>query len=187
MRFAAGMGIVLTLLVPVAVCAQGPRVLDENPYYLRSDPRLQVRLNLDSDHPRLGDIVATLHDATGLVLTVDEGLGNHNPDFGSIQHSKSGYRAWQLMEMVARKGLQNGYWEKTSGGYRLKAEASRPSVTSSPRPNKERDPSEFRSGLVSAMAVLVVGLVVMLALRVRRQLRTATSPREGSGGPTSAR
>src|SRR5262245_49297407 len=113
MRFAAGMVLVLTTLVVSAATARGQEVLEENPYYLRSDPQLQVRLNLDTERPKLAHIVAKLRDATGLELTVDESLSDHDPDFDSIQPSQNGYRAWQLMELVAEKDLQSGYWEKT--------------------------------------------------------------------------
>jgi hypothetical protein len=181
MRFVAGT--VLVLIVS-ASSAPGQRVLDENPFYLRSDERLQVRLNVDAEHPKLAQIVAKLRDATKLELVVDETLNNHDPDFGHIQPSKSGYFAWQLMEMVAKKDLQRGYWEKTSGGYRLRGGFV---VPPSPRPKEAPEQqSALSSALIISLGVLVASLfALLLARRMKRQLQTVTSEGHGPVGPIS--
>src|ERR1700687_3879965 len=107
----------LTLLLVGAGQSPGQKVLDENPYYLRSDPRLQVTLNVESRTPTIAQIIASLREATGLDLTVDPSLQNHQPDYGVLQHSQRGFHAWQLMEMVAQRNMERGYWDKTDKGY----------------------------------------------------------------------
>lgn len=142
------------------------KVLEENPYYLRADESLQVSFNLETDRPKLLQIVAKLREATGLEIGVASNLADHDPDFGKIQPSKKGYRAWQLMEMVARKELQNGYWEKTDLGYRLVATSSIVAVTANPPPAEgSRVLTVWLA--ISACALFVVALA-LLALRKRR-------------------
>jgi hypothetical protein len=121
MRSVAAMALALVAELACASLALGQKILKENPYYLRSDSRLQVSLHLEAEHPKLAHILARLHDATGLDIAVAENLQDHDPDFGYVQPSKQGYYAWQIMEMVAKQDLPNGYWEKTERGYRLVA------------------------------------------------------------------
>ena len=119
MRFVRRTVLVLLVVLAGADLASGQKILEENPYYLRADPRLQVTLNVEAEHPKLAQIIAKLRDATGLGLAVDSDLKDHQPDYGVIQSSKNGYHAWQLMEMVAKRDMIRGYWNKTDQGYRL--------------------------------------------------------------------
>ncbi len=109
MRFITLMTVNLSLLLACPGVSLGQKVLAENPFYLRSDNRLQVALNVQGEHANLAQIVASLRQATGLELNIDGNLQHHQPDFGVIQPSNTGFRAWQLMEMIAKKDLENGY------------------------------------------------------------------------------
>jgi len=129
MRWVIGTALALVVLPAGPGCGPGEekipqkpsylRALEMNPFYLRADPSLKAYFNVEPDHPKLSQIIAKLSEATGLEMTVDGTLKNHEPDFGYIQPSKPGFYAWQIMEMVAQKGLQYGYWEKIEQGYRL--------------------------------------------------------------------
>jgi len=155
----AGIRIVLVLAVQLvgANLVPAQKVLDENPYYLRADPKLQVSLNVEADHPKLSQIVAKLRDVTGLDIEVDGGLQEHAPDYGVIQPSKGGYYAWQIMELVARKDLQHGYWEKNDWGYRLVGTSL--ATVAQPRP----EGTDF-DRLLSLSALLLAGLAIAIGL-----------------------
>src|SRR5436309_2525042 len=129
MRWVMGTALALVVLPAGAGCGPAKQELpakpsylaelERNPFYLRADPALNAYLNVQPDRPKLSHIVAKLSEATGLEITVGEGLKNYDPDYGYIQPSKPGFHAWQIMELVAKKGLQYGYWEKSKQGYRL--------------------------------------------------------------------
>jgi len=169
MRFKVETALALAVLLLVnAGLARGQKVLEENPYYLRADKRLQVTLNVEAEHPKLAQIVASLRDVTGLDLTVDASLQDHEPDYGVILPSKKGYHAWQLMEMVAKRGLEYGYWEKTDQGYRLKGELKGDSVTAvAQSPPDEERPRLSLKWLLGIGGALLVLLLVLMALRQR--------------------
>ena len=153
----------LLALQPATSNSPAQKVLEEKPYYLRADKRLWVTLNVEPDHPKLAQIVAQLGAATGLSIAVDRSLDNHAPDYGYIQPSKRGYYAWQIMEMVDRKDLQKGFWEKTARGYRLVG-------TSLAVPNNADEASPFTL-LWGVLAPLPILLLVFLArVHYRRRL-----------------
>ena len=79
-------------------------------------------------------------------------LQAHNPDYGVILPSQPGYHAWQLMEMVAKRDLQQGYWEKTDTGYRLMG------ISVAPRPPSGVS-GDLRWWLTGGSLIAVVGLV----------------------------
>jgi hypothetical protein len=168
------LGVILVLLPLVdVVLAHAQAVLKENSYYLRVDRRLQVRLNVEARHPKLSHILARLSEATGLEMTVTSQRQDHEPDVGHIQPSKKGYYAWQLMELVARKELQQGYWEKNSDGYRLTGraiEAAPPVVAAS------QGKSHFIPGLI--VLALVQSAVLLILILLRRKTNSVSSAEE---------
>jgi hypothetical protein len=173
--------LLLATLLVGAGSSHAQQGLQENPYHLRSDERLQVRLNLDTERPKLPEIIAKLREVTQLDLAVDESLSGHDPYFGTIQPSENGFRAWQLMEMVAKRDLQKGYWEKTDTGYRLRGQSTQPAATP---PDKQADPSGL-SPIWFVTGILIVVLVVLLV--IRRATAGSSSPRiqeanQGSSG-----
>lgn len=159
-------GIVLSLLAQLSVAelSLGQKVLKENPYYLRGDARLQVFLNVEPEHPTLSQIIARLHEATGLDLTIAENLRHHQPDYGHIQPSTPGYRAWQIMEMVSKRKLEDGHWEKTDQGYRLVGTSLLPD----PKVVENVSPSTRRWWVIAALLVLLVAFSAVATLRIRR-------------------
>ncbi|HEY7158549.1 MAG TPA: hypothetical protein VH575_31685 [Gemmataceae bacterium] len=150
------------------ISAPMQKTLKENPYYLRADKKLQVSLNVEADHPKLSQVIAKLREATGLDIAIDDSLQNHDPNFGHIQTSKRGYRAWQIMEMVAKKDLQNGCWEKTDQGYRLLGASTR--IAAANRPHKG-----VKLSVVASFLSLVGLLLFALLMVVIESKRSAGS------------
>jgi hypothetical protein len=177
MRSAAGTPLALAVLLASAGFSPGQKILEENPYYLRADPRLQVSLNVEAEHPKIAQIIAKLCDATGLVLTVDSDLKDHQPDYGVILPSKKGYHAWQLMEMVAQRDLKRGYWDKTDQGYRLMGTSG----LAAPSPAAARSAASTDSGVSGPLRWWLTGcsllfIVAFLCWSVY-QLRKKSTPR----------
>jgi prepilin-type N-terminal cleavage/methylation domain-containing protein/prepilin-type processing-associated H-X9-DG protein len=162
MRSAMGIIFVLALLLLCASRAPAQKILKENPYYLRSDERLQALLNVEAEHPKLSQVVAQLRGATGLDVEVGESLHEHDPDFGYIQPSKNGYHAWQIMELVAKKDLQGGYWEKTARGYRLVGTSL--ALRAQPRP----EDSSLFAWLVGIGIVLFSVLMIVVVVQGKK-------------------
>lgn len=158
-------GLALAWALAAVGSAIGQKIVEEQPYYLRHDKRLHVRLNLDVETPKLAHVVEKLRQATGLDLTVDEALSDHAPDFGVIQHSKAGWQAWQLMELVAQKDLQKGYWDQTERGYTLRSDVAIP-----PKPKPVPAPTDqlrFREWLIYLLALLFASSFVLWVARRR--------------------
>ncbi|HEY7428206.1 MAG TPA: hypothetical protein VH682_28490 [Gemmataceae bacterium] len=146
------------------ISAPAKKILEENPYYLRADKRLQVSFNVESKHPKLARIIAKLRETTGLDIAVDENLHDHDPDYGYIQPGKGGYYAWQIMEMVAKKDLQNGYWEKIGEGYRLagtSVAAAKSQVRTRPAVSASRRSLPWRLLLTGVFLVVTLVLIVI--------------------------
>ena len=69
--------------------------------------------------PAVAHILQRIQEATGAEMTIAPELEKHLPDLGYIEQGKKGNYAWQLMEIVAKREIANGRWEKTAAGYRL--------------------------------------------------------------------
>ena len=160
MRFAVELILVLSGALIGGSLTRGQEIRKENPFYLRNDKKLQVYINIEPDHPKLAQIIADLSEATGLFIAVDEHLRNHDPDFGYVQSCNPGYHAWQIMEILAKKDLLDGFWEATEGGYRL----TRTSFPLAASKQANKDAGWF---YVSLVAIGLAGtLLVALLLRV---------------------
>jgi hypothetical protein len=86
-------------------------------FYLRRDPRLQVKLNLVAKDPTVGELLDRLVQATGLKLTLDPSLSAHQPTYGEIEIRNG--PAFSVMEIMEKRGLEGGRWEQVEDGYRL--------------------------------------------------------------------
>ncbi len=169
MRSATRMVFGLAVLLAGAPRAPAQEIRKEKPYYLRRDEQLQAALNVEADHPKLSHIIVRLREATGLDIEVSSGLAHHDPDFGHVQPSKKGYRAWQLMEMIARRDLQIGHWEKTPGGYRLVGMSVAPVVQ--PLPD-----DGHLLGWLLAVCFGLLGFLFVLVRKGKRTIQAAQNP-----------
>jgi hypothetical protein len=162
------------------------KILEENPYYLRADKKLQVSLRMEANHPKLSQIIAALHDATGLDIAIDERLQGHDPDFGYIQPSRHGYHAWQIMEMIAKKDLQHGYWEKTEEGYRLTGSMPLPTVSKGNPLSQNLRFAQLLWTYFLSLAPLVVVLAIVLIRRRRQTQRAGTKGEQQTDAQSTA-
>lgn len=89
---------------------------------LRRDPRLRVKMRVFANNLQLPELFDRVEKATGLKLTIDPKLKDHDPVLGSIQFKSA--PACVVMEVMARRQLQEGRWLKTKDGYQLTAKAS---------------------------------------------------------------
>ncbi len=150
-----------SIVLLVAVLSQAsPASAQErrvNTNYLRADARLQARVQVDPDRPSLTHILGRLREATGLDLTLDQNLQDHRPRFGRVQPARRGYLAWQLLELVAEKGLEGGEWKPTPRGFYL---VGKPLAR--PHTDAEEPPSLTQPLLLSLTAF--AGVVASLAV-----------------------
>ena len=147
----------LLLTTGWAVGQEPPR----NTNYLREHPALQVRVKVQTKQPSLEHLIAQLHEATGLQFELDDNLKQHQPDFGQLMPSKKGFRAWQIMEMIADTDLDDGVWEPTRQGYRLTA-----ATTLKPSPPAAFNLSTYL--IVGNLVLLAAVVLLVIAWRRRR-------------------
>jgi hypothetical protein len=127
------------------------------------DQRLQVPVTLFADDPPLMDVLARLHEATGLTFAVAKNLDRHDPKLGDLQFTNA--PVWSVMQVIAETDLEGGHWEKTDSGYLLVANSSL----------RERPPSFWERPLVLTTFALVGTLLFLVAVTVfkHRRLRVA--------------
>lgn len=109
------------------LCAMGLKTPEKrdgppDPLSLRRDARLAAEVSIVATEIRLTEVLKPLQNATGLALSIDPVLRAHDPVFEHIQIKKG--PAWAVMEMTARKHLEDGHWIKVPDGYRLTAKKS---------------------------------------------------------------
>lgn len=92
-----------------------PMVNSKNPM-LRADKRLTPMINVSMRLPTVAEIFARVKDASGVELELSPELKNHAPYLGYLE---KGFPCWGLMEILAKKELEDARWEKTATGYRL--------------------------------------------------------------------
>ncbi len=84
---------------------------------LGRDVKLNPPLFLAEKDPKLSYLLERLSASTGLRFTVADNLADHDPDLDDL------YRKHELvhtyMEIIAKRDLDDGRWEKIEGGYRL--------------------------------------------------------------------
>jgi hypothetical protein len=130
---------------------------------LALDAKLHVRISVVASKPKLDDVLGRLAAATGLSLSVCDGLAHHDPDLGHLDLKDT--RVFSFMEMIAERGIDNGRWEKIDGGYRLTG------ISRTPQP-----PSRFRwAWLAIPLAFGLTASGAFILYRRRRRKTAATS------------
>ena len=86
---------------------------------LRQDPRLQMPLTFDLQQPRLSDLTRRIQNATGVPLTLQDGLDRDTPKLGG--QSFRGVPAWLVMRQTAPLVAPDAHWEKEHDGYQFAA------------------------------------------------------------------
>jgi hypothetical protein len=84
---------------------------------LRADPRLHVNIGQKVKGIKSEEILAILHESTGLEFTAEERLLRDPPDYGVWSMGQ----AWSVMLGTAQKQTTRARWESVSRGYRLVA------------------------------------------------------------------
>ena len=135
-----------------AVPQQAPRLPG-----LGSDSRLHPKLDVLIDDPSLGDLLTRIQQATGVNLIAEDVVLQHRPPVGRI--SFRGVTAHWFMDYLARKGLNEGRWEKTESGYRLVGNVG---SEVQPAPSSVWKNPWLIGGILVGMAVLVIGGIVFL-------------------------
>jgi len=135
-----------------AVPPQAPRLPG-----LGSDTRLHAKLDVLIDDPSLGDLLTRIQQATGVNLIAEDVVLQHRPPVGRI--SFRGVTAHWFMDYLARKGLNEGHWEKTENGYRLVGTVG---SEVQPAPSSVWKNPWLIGGILVGMAVLVIGGIVFL-------------------------
>lgn len=106
---------------PDPVAAKAPKTpfppfIDDTDDPLPDDPRLQVKLTINLQEPRIPDLLKLLQKATGVTLTA-ESVDTATPVYGSVNWSNT--TAWSAMRSIAETPRVQGAWEKAADGYRL--------------------------------------------------------------------
>lgn len=136
----------------------------ERAFPLRFDARCLAKLVLTDPRPKLDRLLHDLGDVSGLKLVVADRLTGHDPDLGHIK--PDAYPVFALMELVAKRQLEDGRWEKIEGGYRLNGVSTAPAKPAS---------SLWRS--LTAAALLLIGIVTAtLAYRYRSYWKSSGPP-----------
>jgi hypothetical protein len=91
---------------------------------LRLDKRLAVPVDFNLKSPTIAHMLERIQAATGLEIVLSKELEGHAPSMGSFQPGPKGFMAWQLMESLRLRQLENGRWEKTANGYQLLGEST---------------------------------------------------------------
>ncbi len=110
-----------------------------NDFAMRLDKRLNAFVQIEPNNPPVPHIVERIKEATGLDIELSPELKNHDPLLGQFQGGPKGFLAWQLMEVLRSREIDNGRWEKTTTGYRLHgvskvfAKKMDPSIRQDPR------------------------------------------------------
>lgn len=103
---------------------------------LRLDRRLTAAVPITDPRPKFDALLLQLCAATGLKIMVSDSLSKHDPYIGYMQTDpKDGWKAWEIMELLERRGIENGKWQKTAVGYVLHG---KPKVLISPEAEKEQ-------------------------------------------------
>jgi hypothetical protein len=76
------------------------------------------------EKPKLAYVLERLRASTGLRFVVADNLAHHDPDLDDL-HRKNEL-AYTYMEILAKRGLDDGRWEKIEGGYCLEGESWTP-------------------------------------------------------------
>lgn len=115
------------------------------------DPKLRAPLTLVEKTPKLPSLLEGLRACTGLDFTLADNLTYHDPVIGHFQ-SKHTF-AYTIMEIIAKRELDNGRWEKTDTGYRLEgtSQALKPPPPGFPW---------LRVGLGLLPMVVIAGMIV---------------------------
>ena len=146
--------------------------LEGDAFYLRRNPALQVPIKLVEDDPKLPDILKRLRQATGLSLELDGNLGEHAPDFGSVQLDT--VPAFSVMELVAATDLEGGQWVKTENGYRLVGTPSAGSKARALQASSSPFLLSYRAWLVGISLTALAGITTALIVFTwRRRMRGA--------------
>ncbi len=159
--------IACTLLLPGIAPATG----GDAQQALRQDPRLQSGITADLRQPTIRELLALLHQQTGVPLTADDSLADATATPGL---SLQGTPAWLVMDQVAQSLLAEGRWEATPDGYELFGTPKAP-----PPPSAAKD----RSGTTPIAFLAVTGLLVIAVARI---IRSRTAVGLGTGGPNSS-
>ncbi len=115
-RYVKGSKVLSARLTGVPAAAEG-KTAKGDPYYLRRDPKLQVRVDVRGLNPAVPALLDHLHARTGLTLALHPDLEGHRPQLGSVQ--LAGARAFTVMEMLAEQQMEGGHWDKVADGYQL--------------------------------------------------------------------
>jgi hypothetical protein len=107
---------------PTVGKAAGTSHSEPDPWYLRRDPKLQVKLPMEVTRPSVQELLERIERATNLKLTLAKNLEKHQPDFGEFQ-MRLAY-AFNVMEIMEKKDLTDGHWVKTTDGYRLEGKSN---------------------------------------------------------------
>jgi len=170
-QVAAGYRLVGKKKTPEQMSAKTPKdafppFIDDTDDPLPDDPRLQVKLTINLQEPRIPDLLKLLQDATGVTLTA-ESVDTATPIYGSVNWSNT--TAWSAMRSIAETPRVQGAWEKVADGYRLRGKHM-PAAVPAPNPI-QANPSPAAPRAPLWLVLILAGfLVIVLCLALAWQL-----------------
>ena len=162
---------------------------DEHPY--RRDKRLNVYVQVEPKRPSVAHVIGRIKEATGVVIEMSPELVHHAPDLGYISPHPKGVFAWQLMDHLGKKDIDNGRWERTKTGYRLtgvsrvppEPEQVMPVDMPAPPPGEHFSPWWIALGIGLPMVLTAVLIGVLLLLRMNASRSSAGKGDNGRRPP----
>jgi hypothetical protein len=132
---------------------------------IRTDRRLQEKVDLDLKNPSTSEVLDQLQAVTGLKMDLDEGLHGSTPHYGRVRLPAT--NSWSAMEWLAQKQPLPASWQKTNEGYRLIA--ARPFRGGA---------SPFAAAIIACLALMGIGTLAW---------SKGWNPLTGLLGPSTAR
>jgi hypothetical protein len=158
--------IIATVVVLALQGAHTPLAANETET-LKHDPRLQVKLKVQLQQPKVKELVDEIAKATGLTLSLADNVPTSQPAYEKMTWQN--LPAWAAMKQVAQATIVAGKWEKTDSGYRLVSSLD-PGVAMPNNPEKKRDSSNLIWILLMVLSFpLLAVAAIVLVRRVAKQ------------------